>query len=142
MKKILILAIAACASMAMAQIPIGPTVKDPKQIEWKASGTLPPGAEFHALSEDKNTSAIQTLVRFKAGYLLPAHSHSSDEIIVVISGKLGIEMGNEEKTLTPGGYASIPAGTPHTLRAKGFHACEILVSLSGPFDILGLPAVK
>lgn len=143
MRNALVLPLLFASSWAVAQMPTGaPAIVLPREIEWKAPGSLPPGVEFHALYENKQTRAIQTLVRFAKGFILPAHSHTNDETIIVVKGKLGVEMNGREKTLVPGAYAVIPAGTIHSLRTKGWGGCEFMFSLSGPFDILGLPAVK
>jgi quercetin dioxygenase-like cupin family protein len=143
MPRLLLFALLAfLAPKASAQMPAGPAVVLPGEMEWKAPGSLPPGVEFHAVYENKQTRAIQTLVRFAKGLVLPAHTHTHDETILVVKGKLSVELGGVEKVLVPGAYAFFPAGTAHTLRAKGWGSCEFLVSLSGPFDILGLPSVR
>ena len=36
--------------------------------------------------------------------------------------------------LKPGSYASIPAGTLHSLKTAGWGGCEMMVSFSGPVD--------
>ncbi len=129
-------------SFSLAQIPTGPRAMPVDKIEWKSPGSLPPGAEFHALYEDKTTKAVETLVRFKAGYVLPEHRHTQDEVLVVTKGKLAITMNGEETVLSPGAYAVIPGGTPHSFKVKGMGRCEFVVTMSGPFDILGLSPVK
>lgn len=134
--------LAASVPWTLAQVPTGPTVVLPRDMEWKAPGSLPPGVEFHAVYENKQTRAIQTLVRFAKGLVLPPHSHSHDETIIVVKGKLGVELNGQETTLIPGAYAFLPAGTVHSLRTKGWGSCEFMFSLSGPFDILGLPSIK
>lgn len=138
MRKALFAALMAAAwSIAWGQ---GPVVKSRGQIEWKASGSLPPGAEYHLVYEDKNTHAVEILVRFPSGYALPPHSHTHDERILILKGKLSVELDGKATVLTNGSYATIPAGTVHALKTKG--GCEMLVSLNGPFDVKGLPPVK
>ena len=100
----------------------------------------PPGAEYHLIFEDKTTHAVQMLVRFPKDYVLASHSHTHDETIVVIKGKLAVEVEGKSAVLKPGSYVAIPAETVHALKSKG--ACEMLVSLNGPFDAKGLPPVK
>lgn len=129
-------------SAAYAQAPSALTILDAAELEWKAPGSLPPGAEFHAVFENKETHAVQLLVRFPSGYELPAHSHTHDEVIVVVKGKLEIEAQGAKKTVGEGGYAFLPAGVPHVLRVRSWGKCLFTVSISGAFDISGLPAVK
>lgn len=108
------------------------------EIDWKASGSLPPGAEYHLVREDPITHGVQILVRFPAGYSLPEHAHASDETLVVLKGKLLVTEGGTSTTLGPGSYALFPAGRAHALAAKGWNGCELLVSMAGAFDIKGL----
>lgn len=138
-----LIAAAALASVSLAgSQALGPTLRQYGAIEWKISGSLPPGAEYHLLYEDKATHAVQLLVRFPSGYSLSAHSHAHDETLVVLRGRLAVENGGRETVLGPGSYAVFPAGSSHALKAKAWGRCEFLVSMNGPFDIQGLPALK
>lgn len=112
-------------------------MRQPKDIDWKVSGTLPQGLathDYHLVYEDPITRGIQTFVRFSKGYTLPLHQHSHDETIIVLKGKLAITMDGKTATLGSGAYAVIPAGTPHLLRVEGWSGCELIVSFSGPMD--------
>ncbi|MBI3288459.1 MAG: cupin domain-containing protein [Elusimicrobia bacterium] len=129
--------IAALGILSWAQDTAAPVVKNGGEIDWKASGSLPPGAEYHLIYEDKATHAVQTLVRLPKGYELPRHSHSHDETILVIKGKLILDFGGKSQTIAPGGYAVIPAGTLFTLKAAGFGGADFLAAFNGPFDMKG-----
>ncbi len=143
MKRALPLAVVAVlASWALAQTAAAPVVKAASRVDWKASGSLPPGAEYHLIYEDPKTHAVQTLVRFPKGYALPAHSHSTDETIVVLKGKLVLELGGKSETLSAGGYASLPAGTVFSIRSAGFGGVEFLAAFNGPFDMKTPAAAK
>ncbi|PIR16617.1 MAG: hypothetical protein COV48_09560 [Elusimicrobia bacterium CG11_big_fil_rev_8_21_14_0_20_64_6] len=138
----LILTAAAVAGLALlgwAQGAAVSVVKPASDIDWKASGSLPPGAEYHLIYEEPATHAVQTLVRFPKGYGLPAHTHSADETILVLKGKLVIELAGKSTTLTSGGYAVIPAGTTFTLKAAGFRGTDFLAAFNGPFDMKLVP---
>ena len=136
--------VAVLASWALAQTAAAPVVRSASAIDWKASGSLPPGAEYHLVYEDSKTHAVQTLVRFPRGYGLTPHSHTADETIVMLKGKLVIEIaGKESETLAAGGYAMIPGGTVFSLKAAGFGGAEFLAAFNGPFDMKDVaPAPK
>jgi quercetin dioxygenase-like cupin family protein len=83
---------------------------------------------------------VQLLVRFESGYTLPNHSHTHDETIMIVKGKLIVDYGTGPVTLGPGDYATIPTGLVHSLKAKG--RCTMLVTVNGPYDVKGLPDAK
>lgn len=125
------------AALAFAE----PVVRHYKDVEWKVSGSLPAGEashDYHLLYEDKATKGIQTYVRFDKNFFLPTHSHTHDEIIVVLKGKLLLELDGKETLLKPGSYAVVPGGVPHSMRNKGWGKMEMLVSWSGPVDFKGI----
>jgi quercetin dioxygenase-like cupin family protein len=92
-----------------------------KDAQWGAAPPmLPPGAQIAVLSGDP-TKPVPYAVRLKfpASYTIPAHSHPTDENVVIVSGALTFGMGDKlskgamNKTLTVGGYALMPAGMNH-----------------------------
>jgi quercetin dioxygenase-like cupin family protein len=137
-----VLAVAVFAVLGSAQDATGPVVKNTAQIDWKASGSLPPGAEYHLIYEDKLTHAVQILVRMPNGYALPKHAHTHDETILVLKGKLIVDIGGKTETLSPNGYAVIPAGTVFSFKAGGFGGVEFFAAFNGPYDLKGPAAAS
>jgi quercetin dioxygenase-like cupin family protein len=111
-----------------------PVVKAPGDIDFRASGSLPPGAEYHLIYEEPKTHAVELIVRMPKGYSLPPHSHSYDETIYVTKGKLVLGFGAQARTVGPGGYAMVPAGTVFTMRVEGFGGAQFIAAFNGPFD--------
>jgi quercetin dioxygenase-like cupin family protein len=97
-------------------------IQTPQEAQWgPAPPLLPPGAEIAVLSGDP-TKAVPYAIRLKfpANYAIPAHSHPTDENVVVASGALTFGMGNKlnkgaeaNKKLSVGGYALMPANMNH-----------------------------
>ncbi len=130
---LLALAVAALASSAFcARVTIGRG----RSLDWTVPGNLPPGAEYHLIYEDPVTHGIEALVRFPSGYSTDAHQHSHDETMVVLRGKLVLVVAGKATTLRAGDYALIPAGTPHSFKAPGWGGCEMVMTVSGPYDVL------
>ena len=50
------------------------------------------------------------------GDRIPLHTHPINEVIVILEGDPEITLGDETRTLGPGGVVFIPAGTPHRTR--------------------------
>jgi quercetin dioxygenase-like cupin family protein len=90
--------------------------------QWgPAPPMLPAGAEIVVLAGNPTQAVPYTIrLKFPAGYAIPAHSHPTDENVVVVSGALTFGMGDKlirddakNKTLTAGGFALMPAGMNH-----------------------------
>lgn len=109
-------------------------------IQWApAPPALPEGAQIAVLSGDP-TADGQFVLRLKlpGGYEIPAHTHSGDELITVISGEFNVGHGeildrNATTTLSTGGFVEMPAGHPHF----AWTGAETIVQIHGPgpFDI-------
>src|SRR4029453_346580 len=67
------------------------------------------------LREDPKTGAMDLLVRYPAGKKLNAHWHSVTERLVVVEGKITVNVGGAEKTITPGGVVIVPPKEAHQL---------------------------
>jgi quercetin dioxygenase-like cupin family protein len=92
------------------------------QAQWSpAPPLLPAGAEITVLAGNPMAPGPYTIrLKFPAHYSIPAHSHPTDENVVVVSGALTFGMGDRlvknaaaDKTLFPGGFALMPAGMNH-----------------------------
>jgi len=111
-------------------------IQAPSEAAWgPAPPMLPPGAQIAVLSGDP-TRAVAYAVRLKfpANYAIPAHSHPTDENVVVVSGGLTFGMGDRlaksaagNKTLAVGGYALMPANMNHF----AYSAAETTIVLYG-----------
>jgi quercetin dioxygenase-like cupin family protein len=132
-----LLAILGRAADAPAPPPIVMSAHD---VDWHASGSLPPGAEYHLIYEDPKTHAVQTIARMPKGYSLPLHRHSADETIYVLKGKVVLGFGARTDTVGVGGYAVIPAGTAFTMKIEGFGGAQFIAAFNGPFDALLEPS--
>lgn len=57
----------------------------------------------------------------------PLHiHHDNDEAILVLEGKLTVQLGDERHTLGPGGYAMASREVPHTYRNSGDGPARVL----------------
>jgi quercetin dioxygenase-like cupin family protein len=137
-------------SFALALLPLfalaagapTPVVKASGDIDFHASGSLPPGAEYHLIYEEPTTHAVELIVRMPKGYVLPAHRHTFDETMYVTKGKLVLGFGAQTQTVSAGGYAVIPAGTVFTMKVEGFGGAQFIAAFNGPFDAKPAEAAK
>jgi quercetin dioxygenase-like cupin family protein len=116
------------------------TVVPADSVQWgPAPPSLPPGAQAAALlgSPAKEGPFVLRL-KFPAGFAIPPHRHSKDELVTVISGKFGISSGEKLDraslhALPPGSFVHLPAGMPHYASTD----VETVVQINGvgPFDV-------
>jgi hypothetical protein len=97
-------------------------IQGPSEARWgTAPPMLPPGAQIAVLAGNPMSQGPYTLrLKFPANYAIPAHSHPTDEHVVVVSGALTFGMGDAlkkdggaNKTLAVGGFALMPANMNH-----------------------------
>ena len=95
---------------------------DLNEANWgPAPPMLPPGAQIAVLAGEPTTPTAYTVrLKFPANYAIPAHSHPTDENVVVVSGAVTFGMGDKlikgaasNKTLLVGGFAQMPANVNH-----------------------------
>lgn len=112
----------------------------PDKVQWgPAPPVLPAGAELSVL-EGNPAAKGPVVMRLKlpADYAIPAHWHSNDERITVLSGSFRVGMGDKldrkrSDTLGPGGFLSLPAKMHHY--AWTSVPTVVQINLEGPFDI-------
>jgi hypothetical protein len=110
------------------------------EIVWgPAPPGLPPGSKTTILSGDPGQPGPFTLrAQLPAGYRIPAHWHSTEENLTVLSGLLGMGMGDKFdeaglRELKVGGFAHMAPNTRHFLLSKA--ETVIQVHGMGPFSI-------
>jgi hypothetical protein len=112
----------------------------PDDVKWgPAPPVLPPGAQAAVLDGDPTKPGPFT-IRIKApdGYVIPAHWHSIEENLTIVSGSFGLGLGDKfDKSkiryLPAGSYARLGKEERHFAVAKG----ETIVQVhgEGPFDL-------
>jgi quercetin dioxygenase-like cupin family protein len=112
-----------CGASSLACAQTNPhVIASVNDAQW---GPAPPmlaaGAQIAVLAGNPMQAVPYTIrLKFPAHYAIPAHSHPTDENVVVVSGALTFGMGDKlvrgagkNKTLTAGGFALMPAGMNH-----------------------------
>ena len=108
-----------------------------EDLTWVSGG---PGLEFALLWGDWTKNDYGMIVRIKAGFAAPRHSHTSDYHGVTIQGTwVHTYAGNDERRLAPGSYAFQSGKKDHDDRCEGPQDCLILIHQHGPRDFI-LPA--
>ena len=145
MKKTALLATAVLVVFGASFAPLGAqnhVIQAVKDAQWgPAPPFIPPGAELSVLSGDPSKPAPYSVrLKFPAHYAIAAHSHPTDENVVIVSGNLTFGMGDklvkaakDNRTLASGGYALMPAGMNHFAYTSGGPATIVLYGI-GPVE--------
>ena len=121
------------------------TSADPEKPTGSPAGTLahmvalPAGAHMAVLDGDPSKEGLFVIrAKFPDGYTIPAHWHSADEHITVVSGSFGVGLGDtldksKIRYLPVGSYARMGKQERHYAVTKG--ETVIQVHAMGPFDL-------
>jgi quercetin dioxygenase-like cupin family protein len=128
----------AIPAAAAAQTPAH-VMENLSTAKWgPAPPLLPPGAQIAVLAGDPTKAGLYTVrLKFPANYDIPAHSHPTDENVLVVSGELFSGMGPKldrkaGRGLGVGGFALMPANANHFSYTKG--ETTILLYGRGPVE--------
>jgi len=115
--------------------PTAPTLEELPAAPFSV-GDDPTAEARLALPISAETGAQSTLVYLEVdpGKRIPLHSHSAEEILVVIAGEGIVTAGDEQWSASAGAIAVAPAFVPHgwentgseTLRVVGFLPANVL----------------
>jgi quercetin dioxygenase-like cupin family protein len=109
-------------------------------VEWgPAPPSLPAGAQAAMLFGNPAEEGPFVLrLKFPAGFIVPPHRHSKDELVTVISGRFTVGVGEKldrasAQPLPPESFVHLPAGMPHFALVD--EETVVQINGQGPFDI-------
>lgn len=116
------------------------TIVDLEKVVWKPLEVegLPPGAEIATLRGDLDRAGSQSVVRIPPGYVVPSHTHTSNELYVWIKGAFTLVSGDGKKEKFSGpAFISLPGNAKpnHGLICGDEEPCMFYLSYMRPFDI-------
>jgi quercetin dioxygenase-like cupin family protein len=111
----------------------------PGALTWAPAQGLPPGAQIAVLyGNPSKKGPFAVRFKFPSGYEVATHSHPTDELLTVISGKARMAFGEKAdeghaQPLPAGAFMILPAGAWHRLWTDA----ETIVELhsTGPFSV-------
>jgi quercetin dioxygenase-like cupin family protein len=144
------------SAVAFAETPPAPkgvyafggdqTIADLGKMEWaplQLQG-LPPGIEIVSLRGDLAKGGGEIVLRTPPKYVVPNHSHTSDETYVWLKGDFTYVAadGTRQKITSPA-FISLPGNTPHALEC-GDEPCVVYLRYGRSFDldVHTMPAMK
>ncbi len=102
-------------------------------IKFHPAPGFPKGAQIVLIRGDLSNAEPYTIrLKLPDGFVIPAHWHTTDEEVTVLSGTLNVGMGDkvdksQSTALSAGGYQLVPANAHHYVWATG----ETVMQLDG-----------
>jgi len=111
------------------------TANDPA-LKW---GPCPPifpaGCEIAVLQGDPAKPNADVFLRVPGQYEIPAHSHTSAERMILVTGTLAVTYkGQEPTTLRAGSYAYGPAKLAHKASCVSADPCTLFIAFESAVD--------
>ncbi|HEV2490689.1 MAG TPA: cupin domain-containing protein [Candidatus Acidoferrales bacterium] len=131
------LAMLAVAPAARAQGGDEPVMHPHAAMKLGALPNVPACVTGASESGDPTKEASTLLLRFAPGCLVPSHWHTPDEVIMMVSGSLRVEMKGSDKPafMHAGDYAMMPSKHVHNARCAGPAPCTMFLYSGGAFDV-------
>jgi quercetin dioxygenase-like cupin family protein len=133
-----------------AETPVAPELDRPlafseaaADLQWgDCPAIFPPGCKISVLHGNPAAPGADVFLRVPSGYTIPAHSHTSAERMVLVSGQLDVTyVGHPTVSLKRGDYAFGPARLAHTARCNGAEACTLFIAFNSAVDALPFEGV-
>lgn len=128
---------AACLSLALLA-PAAGTAQAPDDpgLEWgPCPAFMPAGCEITVLHGDPAQPNADIFFKVPGGAVIPRHTHTSAERMVLVSGELQVTYdGHEAVVLTPRTYAYGPPELPHEAVCADGDPCILFIAFEQPID--------
>ncbi|MBI1341263.1 cupin domain-containing protein [bacterium] len=115
---------------------------DDQSLQWAPCPPIfPVGCRIAILHGDPAQPNADIFLRLPGGMELPAHTHTSAERIILVSGELQVHYeGQSAAILRTGNYAYGPPNLPHTAKCLSDEPCTLFIAFEQPVDALAHPA--
>ena len=128
---------AAGAAGPSTEASVAKTFED-KSLQWgPCPPFLPEGCGLAVLHGDPAKPNVDVFFKVPGGSKIPAHTHTSEERMTLVSGQLTVKYDGEKPvTLKKGMYAYGPAGKPHEATCAKGEDCVLFIAFESPLDAI------
>ncbi len=139
----LLVAVLGIPGVLNATAPVAPLQDRPLAVATAAAdlqwgdcpAIFPPGCKIAVLHGNPAEPGADVFLRVPSGYTIPAHSHTSAERMVLVSGQLEVTYaGHPTVSLRLGDYAYGPPLLAHTARCNGADSCTLFIAFNSAVD--------
>jgi quercetin dioxygenase-like cupin family protein len=127
------------SAVVQAQGGSGAKTLTASEIKWGENPALPKGTKFVILMGDPKQGANVARVQLPANVKIMPHSHTTENIVTVLSGTLLYAEGDKFdaaklKSYPAGSFVVETANTPHFMTGKGPVVFQVSVPGKSSFD--------
>jgi quercetin dioxygenase-like cupin family protein len=135
-KLIAMLALAAAlAAFASTVIGAEKTMVIAKEtLTWKDMGI--PGVKAAQVTGDMTKGPSRFFLTYPVGFVSPAHHHTPDHYVTVVSGTLILTVDGKENRLVPGSFFALTNKAPHVAKVDGNEPVVMFIQADGPWDVV------
>ena len=119
---------------AVGQAAERAVVINPDSAAWTHDKVDLPYSSSVFIRSDPKTGGIELLVRYPAGYVIPAHFHDSNELIFVAEGQITMRSDTGDQVIGPSGFAFLPAREVQRMSCSSKSRCTFYLSWDGKPD--------
>lgn len=111
---------------------------DDASLQWaRCPEFFPAGCELAVIRGEPAKGQSDAFLRVPGGYNFPAHTHTSPEHIVMVSGEMIVRyQGQAPITVRAGHFLYNPGGVPHDAQCRGTTRCILFISFDQPIDAM------
>ena len=138
MKSKLMVMMALAAVLAMASsVVIGKEktmVIAQDQLTWKDMGI--PGVKSAVVTGDMAKGPSRFFLTYPVGFVTPAHHHTPDHYVTLVSGTLLFTVDGKETRLGPGSFFALTNKAVHVAKVEGDQPAVMFIEADGPWDVV------
>jgi mannose-6-phosphate isomerase-like protein (cupin superfamily) len=106
------------------------SIDDQSRVWGSCPAFIPKGCEVAVLQSDPAKENVDVFFKVPGDFHIPAHWHSSQERMVLVSGELDVTYeGHQTATIIKGDFAYGPAKLPHEAYCKKGDDCVLYIWL-------------
>lgn len=132
---------AACLALILAVTAVGwasgggkAVITAKAELQWKDTGI--PGVSTAVVDGDMAKGASHFYLKYAPGLITPAHHHTPDHYVTVVSGTLLLTVSGKEHRLPPGSYFALTGQIPHVAKVEGSEPAVMFIDAKGAWDVV------
>jgi mannose-6-phosphate isomerase-like protein (cupin superfamily) len=105
-----------------------------ESLVWKDMGI--PGVKAAQVTGDMTKGPSRFFLVYPVGFVSPAHHHTPDHYVTVVSGTLLLTVDGKETRLVPGSFFALTNKAVHVAKVEGTEPVMMFIQADGPWDVV------